>query len=64
MDLTTLDVGAAPVALGDGAVAFGRGGPSVEEMAARAGTIPWEILVRVGRRVARHTVGSIGAAGV
>jgi alanine racemase len=58
MDLTTLDAGAAPVALGDSAVAFGRGGPTVEEMAARAGTIPWEILVRVGRRVGRRTVGA------
>jgi alanine racemase len=58
MDLTTLDVGDAPVALGDTAVAFGAGGPTVDEVAARAGTIPWEILVRVGRRVGRRTVGS------
>ncbi|HVH04418.1 MAG TPA: alanine racemase [Myxococcota bacterium] len=62
MDLTTLDAGGAPVALGDTAVAFGDGGPTVEEMAARAGTIPWEILVRVGRRVGRRTVGEGAAA--
>jgi alanine racemase len=61
MDLVTLDVGDVPVALGDAAVAFGTGGPSVEEMAERAGTIPWEILVRVGRRVARRTVGNIAS---
>jgi alanine racemase len=58
MDLVTLDAGAGPVELGDPAVAFGEGGPTVEEVAARAGTIPWEIVVRVGRRVARTTVGS------
>jgi alanine racemase len=60
MDLVTLDAGDAPVAIGDAAVAFGEGGPSVEEVAASAGTIPWEILVRVGRRVARKSVGRIG----
>jgi alanine racemase len=58
MDLVTLDAGAGPVELGDSAVAFGEGGPTVEDVAARAGTIPWEIVVRVGRRVARTTVGS------
>jgi alanine racemase len=57
MDLSTLDVGAGPAALGDEVIAFGAGGPRVEEVAAWAGTIPWEILVRVGRRVARVAVG-------
>jgi alanine racemase len=57
MDLVTLDVGDGPAELGDEAVAFGAGGPPVEEVAARAGTIPWEILVRVGRRVRRVVVG-------
>jgi alanine racemase len=58
MDLATLDVGDGPAELGDAVVAFGAGGPSVEEVAAWAGTIPWEILVRVGRRAARVSVGS------
>jgi alanine racemase len=57
MDLATLDVGEGPAALGDEVIAFGAGGPRVEEVAAWAGTIPWEILVRVGRRVARIAVG-------
>jgi alanine racemase len=58
MDLVTLDVGEGPAELGDLVTVFGAGGPSVEEVAAWAGTIPWEILVRVGRRVARRSVGS------
>ena len=53
MDLVTLDVGEGPAELGDLVTAFGAGGPSVEEVAGWAGTIPWEILVRIGRRVAR-----------
>jgi alanine racemase len=55
MDLVTLDVGEGPAELGDLVTAFGAGGPSVEEVAAWAGTIPWEILVRIGRRVARSS---------
>jgi alanine racemase len=57
MDLTTLDVGDGPAELGDPVTVFGAGGPRVEELAERAGTIPWEILVRIGRRVARVAVG-------
>jgi len=56
MDLATLDVGDEPAELGDEAIAFGAGGPRVEDVAAWAGTIPWEILVRVGRRVERATL--------
>jgi alanine racemase len=55
MDLVTLDVGEGAAELGDLVTAFGAGGPSVEEVAAWAGTIPWEILVRLGRRVARSS---------
>ena len=54
MDLVTLDVGEGAAELGDLVTAFGAGGPSVEELAVWAGTIPWEILVRLGRRVARR----------
>jgi alanine racemase len=58
MDLITLDVGNAPVEIGDPVVLFGAaadGGPTlrVEEVAEAAGTIPYELLVRVGARVAR-----------
>lgn len=55
MDLVTLDVGAedeGPVAVGDEAVLFGEGLP-VEEVARRAGTLAYEILVRIGPRVPR-----------
>lgn len=58
MDFVTLDAGDGPAELGDPAIAFGAGGPSVEEVAAHAGTIAWEILARIGRRVARVSVGS------
>ncbi len=63
MDLVTLDVGEGPVEIGDEVVLFGRergeGGARlpVEEVAAAAGTIPYEILVRVGARVPRWVEG-------
>jgi len=57
MDLITLDVGSAPVEIGDPVVVFGQapGGAAlrVEEVAEAAGTIPYELLVRVGARVTR-----------
>ncbi len=64
MDSTTVDVGAHPVEVGDEVVLFGalpeRPGPggsgsrlAVEEVAERAGTIPYELLVRIGPRVVR-----------
>jgi alanine racemase len=58
MDLITLDVGSAPVEIGDPVVVFGTpaggGAPlRVEEVAEAAGTIPYELLVRVGSRVPR-----------
>ena len=56
MDFVGVDVGEAPVAVGDEAVVFGVGLP-VEEAAAAAGTIPYELLVRVGSRVPRVYVG-------
>ena len=59
MDSITVDVGRAEVAPGDEAVLFGRGPGGelpVEEAAAAAGTIAYELLVRVGARVPRHYV--------
>jgi len=65
MDYVTVDVGDAPVRLGDEAVLFGcaPGGVEavlpVEEAARVAQTISYELLVRVGARVRRvHTDGS------
>jgi len=58
MDLVTLDVGEAPVEIGDPVVLFGSSEAGecrlpVEELAALAGTLPYELLVRVGSRVPR-----------
>jgi alanine racemase len=56
MDYLGVDVGVAPVALGDEAILFGRGQGAelrVEEAAEAAGTLPYELLVRVGSRVPR-----------
>jgi alanine racemase len=59
MDLVTLDVGEGPVEIGDPVVIFGESAPPererlpVEEQAEAAGTIPYELLVRVGSRVPR-----------
>ena len=67
MDYLGVDVGwqddPQRVRLGDRAVIFGNGkreaaGISVEEVAAWAETIPYEPLVRVGRRVPRRAVGA------
>lgn len=56
MDFTTLDAGESPVSEGDEALFFGVLGEArlpVEEVAALAGTIPYELVVRVGARVPR-----------
>ena len=56
MDSVTVDVGDAAVQVGDEAVLFGRseaGDLPVEEAAEAAGTLSYELLVRVGNRVAR-----------
>jgi len=58
MDYTTVDVGDAAVAIEDEAIVFGEGDGGfalpVEEAAAAAGTIAYELLVRVGSRVERQ----------
>jgi alanine racemase len=70
MDYITVDVGDAPVGLGDEATFFGsadgapssaerRPGVPVEEVAEAAGTIAYELLVRVGGRVPRRLVGAL-----
>jgi alanine racemase len=58
MDLITLDVGSTPVEIGDPVLVFGTpaaggGELRIEELAEAAGTIPYELLVRVGARVTR-----------
>jgi len=60
MDSVTLDVGDAPVEAGDEALLFGvgaQGALPVEEAAEAAGTLSYELLVRVGRRVPRRYEG-------
>jgi alanine racemase len=52
MDSVGVEVGDKPVVVGDEAEAFGEGIP-VEEAAAAAGTISYELLVGVGTRVPR-----------
>ncbi len=58
MDHTMIDVTEVPgAAVGDEVVLLGPGGPSAEELAALAGTIPYEILTQVGRRIPRRALG-------
>ena len=57
MDQLVLDVGDAPVRVGDRAVLFGdpaTGAPSVDEWADAAETINYEIVSRIGPRVPRR----------
>lgn len=56
MDQLVVDVGDSVVALGDSAVLWGdpsTGAPSVDEWADAAGTISYELVTRLGRRVHR-----------
>ena len=55
MDLITVDAGEEPATVGDEAIVFGDGLP-IEEAAARAGTLPYELLTRIGARVPRVAV--------
>jgi len=56
MDQLMVDVGALDVRVGDRAVIFGPEGPTAEELGEAAGTISYELLVRLGSRVARRYV--------
>jgi alanine racemase len=59
MDQIVVAVGDAEVAVGDEVVLFGdpqTGAPSAEDWARAADTIGYEIVTRLGRRVARRYV--------
>ena len=56
MDQLMVDVGALDVEVGDRVVIFGPEGPTAEELGEAAGTISYEMLVRLGPRVARNYV--------
>ena len=58
MDHTMLDVTGVPgVSIGTDVVVMGEGGPSPDELARISGTISYEILTQVGRRVPRRVIG-------
>ncbi len=65
MDYVGVEVGDAPVSLGDTAVVFGSetaGGPTVlpvDEAARSADTLAYELFVRVGARVRRNYGGEV-----
>lgn len=66
MDQFVLDLGDDEAAAGDEVVLFGPGdggGPTAGEWADILGTIPYEIVSRIGPRVPRTYVGTAGAAG-
>lgn len=56
MDQFIVDVGDAPVRIGDEVIVWGEGGPSADEWGAAADTIGYEIVTRVGARVTRVPV--------
>lgn len=61
MDQFVVDVGDAPVAVGDEAVLFGdpeRGVPAADEWGTASGSINYEIVTRIGQRVPRSEVSS------
>jgi alanine racemase len=65
MDQLVVDVGDAPVEVGDEVVLLGRQGDetiTVAEWAERLGTIPWEVVCGIGDRVPRRYVGAKLAA--
>lgn len=54
MDQLLVDVGKQDVQVGDRALIFGPEGPTAEELGEAAGTISYELLVRLGPRIARR----------
>lgn len=57
MDHTMLDVTGVPgVSVGTDVVVMGEGGESPDELARVAGTISYELLTQVGKRVPRRVV--------
>lgn len=66
MDQFLVDVGTAPVAVGDEVVLFGdaaTGAPTAAEWGAAAGTINYDIVTRVGARVPRRYLPAAAPAG-
>ena len=55
MDMCMLDVTGVPCEVGDTVTIFGKD-PTVSELAAILGTIPYEILVSIPRRIHRLVV--------
>ena len=55
MDMTMVDAGpdGASIRVGDEARLYGEGGPNLYEISEWAGTIPYEIMCRLGRRVTK-----------
>ncbi len=56
MDQLMVDVGELDVQVGDRALIFGPAGPTAEDLGEGAGTISYELLVRLGPRIARRFV--------
>jgi len=54
MDQFVVDVGSTPVQAGDEVIVFGDAGPTADELAVAADTIGYEIVTRIGPRVARR----------
>jgi alanine racemase len=62
MDMLTVDVTGLEVSPGDDVVIIGRQGEAevtAREMAAAIGTIPWEVVCRLGARIARAHTGEL-----
>src|SRR3989304_3784585 len=57
MDMVMVDAGDSPVAIGDVATLYG-GTVTLDDQAARAGTVSYELLTAVSARVARRSYGS------
>jgi len=65
MDFVGVDAGEGPVEIGDEAILFGTvpgGVLPIEDLARDAGTLPYELLVRLGARVPRRYEGAFDAA--
>lgn len=61
MDQLMVDVGDLTVTVGERAVLFGPEGPTAEDLAGGVGTISYELLTQLGRRVARSYVDAVDA---
>lgn len=57
MDQFVVDLGEAPVAIGDHVQVLGHGAMDAQELGRAAGTIGYEVVTRIGSRLPRHYVG-------